>query len=100
MAGFVLRRLAFGLLTVIGVVVVTFLISHVIPADPAALIAGERATHEQIEAVRRLQGFDRPLAVQLIDYIARVAAGDLGKSLTRAARSPSICSRDCPRRSS
>ena len=81
MAGFVLRRLAFGLLTVIGVVVVTFLISHVIPADPAALIAGERATHEQIEAVRRLQGFDRPLAVQLIDYIARVAAGDLGKSL-------------------
>jgi ABC-type dipeptide/oligopeptide/nickel transport system permease component len=81
MAGFVLRRLAFGLLTVIGVVVVTFLISHVIPADPAALIAGERATHEQIEAVRRLQGFDRPLAVQLIHYIAHVAAGDLGKSL-------------------
>ena len=65
----------------IGVVALTFVISHVIPADPAALIAGERATQEQIEALRRQYGFDQPVLVQLFHYYLRLIEGDLGKSL-------------------
>lgn len=78
---FVLRRLAWSLGTVVGVVAVTFMVSHVIPADPAALVAGERATREQIEALRHQLGFDRPLITQLFDYYGRLVQGDLGKSL-------------------
>jgi peptide/nickel transport system permease protein len=78
---FALRRLVWSVATVAGVVAVTFLISHVIPADPAALMAGERATREQIEALRQQLGFDRPVLVQLGDYYLRLMQGDLGKSL-------------------
>lgn len=78
---FVLGRLGWGLATVVGVVAVTFFISHVIPADPAALVAGERATREQIEALRRQLGYDQPLLSQLADYYWRLLQGDLGKSL-------------------
>ena len=78
---FVLRRLSWSVGTVVGVVAVTFLVSHVIPADPAALAAGERATREQVEALRHQLGFDRPLLVQLGDYYLRLLQGDLGKSL-------------------
>lgn len=78
---FVLRRLSWSFGTVVGVVAVTFLVSHVIPADPAALVAGERATREQIEALRHQMGFDRSLLAQLFDYYSRLLHGDLGKSL-------------------
>jgi len=78
---FALRRLGWSLATVAGVVAITFLISHIIPADPAALAAGERATHEQVEALRHQLGFDRPLLTQLGDYYYRLVQGDLGKSL-------------------
>ena len=81
LAAFALRRLVWSVATVAGVVAVTFLISHVIPADPAALVAGERATREQIEALRHQLGFDRPLLTQLADYYLRLIQGDLGKSL-------------------
>ena len=75
------RRLGWSLVTVAGVVAITFLISHVIPADPAALAAGERATPEQVEALRHQLGFDKPLLAQLLDYYLRLLGGDLGKSL-------------------
>jgi peptide/nickel transport system permease protein len=78
---FTLRRLVWSVATVAGVVAVTFLISHIIPADPAALAAGERATREQVEALRHELGFDRPLLAQLADYYLRLLQGDLGKSL-------------------
>jgi ABC-type dipeptide/oligopeptide/nickel transport system permease component len=79
--GYAVRRLAWSVATVAGVIAVTFVISHIIPADPAALVAGERATQEQIEALRRQLGFDQPLARQLFDYYLRVLGGDFGNSL-------------------
>lgn len=79
--GYAVRRLAWSVATVAGVIAITFVISHIIPADPAALVAGERATQEQIEALRRQLGFDQPLARQLFDYYLRVLGGDLGNSL-------------------
>lgn len=79
--GVIAKRLAWGVGTIVGVVALTFAVSHIIPADPAALIAGERATREQVEALRREYGFDQPLWLQLLRYFGRLATGDLGRSL-------------------
>ncbi len=65
----------------LGVLVVTFVVSHVIPADPAALVAGETATKQQVETLRKQYGFDRPLPVQLGIYVGNLARGQLGRSL-------------------
>jgi len=75
------RRLLWFLPTVLGVAVLTFTISHIIPADPAALLAGETASPEQIAAVRAAHGLDQPAPIQFVRYLARTARGDLGRSL-------------------
>ena len=91
----VLRRLVWFPPTLLGLLVVTFVISRVIPADPVALVAGETATPAQVEALRRQLGFDRPLPVQFVDYVTRLVRGDLGTSLytTRARSSTTSRSR-------
>jgi peptide/nickel transport system permease protein len=76
-----LHRLVWFVPTLLGLLVVTFVVSRVIPADPVALVAGETATPAQVEALRRDLGFDRPLPVQFVDYIGRLARGDMGTSL-------------------
>ena len=76
-----LHRLLWFVPTLLGLLVVTFVISRVIPADPVALVAGETATPAQVEALRRQLGYDRPLPVQFVDYVGRLARGDMGVSL-------------------
>ena len=76
-----LRRLAWFLPTLLGLLVLTFAISRIIPADPVALVAGETATPAQVEALRRQLGFDRPLPVQFVDYVVRLVQGDMGTSI-------------------
>ncbi|PYM70013.1 MAG: ABC transporter permease, partial [Candidatus Rokuibacteriota bacterium] len=76
-----LHRLAWFVPTLLGLLVVTFVISRVIPADPVALVAGETATPAHVEALRRQLGFDRPLPVQFVDYVTRLARGDMGTSI-------------------
>lgn len=76
-----LHRLVWFVPTLLGLLVVTFVISRVVPADPVALVAGETATPAQVEALRHDLGFDRPLPVQFVDYLARLARGDMGVSL-------------------
>src|SRR5437879_11078934 len=76
-----LHRLAWFVPTLLGLLVVTFVISRVVPADPVALVAGETATPAQVAALRRELGFDRPLPVQFVDYVARLVRGDMGQSL-------------------
>jgi peptide/nickel transport system permease protein len=78
---FALRRVAWLAPTLLGVVALTFAISHVIPADPAALLAGEMASPEQIARVRGEHGLDQPASVQFVRYLGRIARGDLGRSL-------------------
>jgi peptide/nickel transport system permease protein len=76
-----LRRLVWFIPTVAGLIAIVFTVSHIIPADPARLMAGDLATPAQVEALRKQHGFDQPLVVQLGRYFVRVASGDLGKSL-------------------
>jgi peptide/nickel transport system permease protein len=77
----VLNRFFWFFPTVLGLMVITFLISHVIPADPVAFVAGDNATNEQIEALRRQLGLDQPMHIQLFVYIKNLLVGDFGVSL-------------------
>src|SRR5215471_2522117 len=77
----VLRRLAWFVPTLLGLLAITFVISRVIPADPVVLVAGEIATPAQVEALRHKLGFDRPLPVQFVSYLGLLLRGDMGTSL-------------------
>ncbi len=77
----ILNRFFWFFPTVLGLLVITFLISHVIPADPVAFVAGDNATAEQIEQLRRQLGLDKPIHIQLYRYIIDVLQGDFGESL-------------------
>jgi peptide/nickel transport system permease protein len=80
--GLLARRLAAALPTLAGVVVVTFVMTRALPGDPAAYFAGPAATREAVEEIRRQLGLDQPLWVQFGDYLADLARGDLGISIT------------------
>jgi peptide/nickel transport system permease protein len=80
-ARYILRRLALLPLLLVGVSLLLFVITHLIPADPAKLIAGPHAGPEQIAEVRRVFGLDRPLPVQYLVFLAGLARGDLGTSI-------------------
>jgi peptide/nickel transport system permease protein len=77
-----LKRLGTVIPSLIGVVIVTFLLTRVLPGDPAAYFAGPAATPEAIEQIRAALGLDRPLWEQFVAYVADLARGDLGDSLT------------------
>jgi peptide/nickel transport system permease protein len=80
--GYLLRRLGYGLLLMLGVVVLNFLLIRLAPGDPAVVIAGEMggATEEMLDSIRQEYGLDRPLLVQLGIYLGNVLQGDLGQS--------------------
>src|SRR5215471_19159451 len=77
----IVRRVAWLVPTLAGLVAIVFFISRVIPADPVGLLAGETASRAQIELLRQKLGLDRPLLVQLADYYRQLFSGDLGTSL-------------------
>ena len=79
---FIVRRLLSVLPSLVGVVLVTFVLSHALPGDPAAYFAGPAANAESVQQVRKSLGLDRSLPEQLVSYLASLARGDLGNSLT------------------
>jgi peptide/nickel transport system permease protein len=83
---YLLKRILYFIPTLLGLLILVFLISRVIPADPAALVAGEMATAEQVRAIRHELGFGQPLYIQLGFYLKQLARGDLGKSLYSGRR--------------
>jgi peptide/nickel transport system permease protein len=66
----------------LGMSVITFALTHIVPGNPARLLAGQHATQEQVEAVAKLYGLDRPVVEQYWVYIGGLFRGDLGMSLT------------------
>lgn len=77
MLKFVARRLLLLIPVVIGVSIVSFSIMHMIPGDPARLIAGEGATVEDIMAIRVKYGLDRPLVEQYFRFMKGILTNDL-----------------------
>jgi peptide/nickel transport system permease protein len=85
MLGYIVKRLFLFIPTLLGVTFLVFLSVRLIPGDPATAIAGEFATPQLIETVRREYGLDRPLLVQYGIFLGNLAQGDLGNS-TRTRR--------------
>jgi len=79
-ARYVLRRLGLAVITLAGVAVVVFILTHILPADPAALRAGPYADPELIAELRAEMGLDRPLVAQFTSYVGLLGQGDLGDS--------------------
>ncbi len=81
-ASYLLRRLGYGVLLMLGVVILNFLLIRLAPGDPAVVIAGEMggATEEMLESIREEYGLNEPVLTQLWIYISNVARGDLGES--------------------
>ncbi|MGA2893828.1 MAG: ABC transporter permease [Xanthobacteraceae bacterium] len=77
-----LKRLAMAIPSLIGVVIVTFLLTRALPGDPAAYFAGPAATPQAIQEVRVKLGLDKPLIVQFGHYVVDLVHGNLGTSLT------------------
>jgi peptide/nickel transport system permease protein len=67
--------------TLIGVIIVTFLLTRVLPGDPAVYFAGPAATPESIADIRKSLGLDKPLPEQFVAYVSDLAHGNLGNSL-------------------
>jgi peptide/nickel transport system permease protein len=82
MIAMILKRLGGALPNVIGVIVVTFLLTRALPGDPAAYFAGPSATQAAIEQIRAQLGLDKSLVQQFLRYVADLAKGDLGNSLS------------------
>ncbi len=78
----ILKRMMFAIPSLIGVVIVTFLLTRALPGDPAAYFAGPAATEEAIAQIRAKLGLDQPLFVQFGQYVRDLAHGELGNSLT------------------
>lgn len=78
----ILKRLLIAIPSLIGVVIVTFLLTRALPGDPAAYFAGPAATTEAIQQIRVKLGLDKPLYIQFVRYVDDLAHGDLGNSLT------------------
>lgn len=77
---FLIRRLLQAVPVLFGVSVGVFLMIHLIPGDPAELLAGQMATHEDVENVRRSLGLDRPLLEQYLGFVGNALTGDFGVS--------------------
>ena len=79
---YILRRIVYGLILMLCVVVLNFLLIRLAPGDPAVVIAGEMggASQEMLDQIRRDYGLDKPVITQLWIYISNVMRGDLGQS--------------------
>jgi ABC-type dipeptide/oligopeptide/nickel transport system permease component len=91
---FLSRRLLMLVPIMLGVVTVTFLLMYVVPGDPVLTLVGERYDDETLERMRAKLGLDKPLALQYVDYLGRLARFDLGESfVTRRPVSEAIAER-------
>src|SRR5207244_753727 len=80
MYGYLIRRLLGTIPVMLVVAVFIFLMLRLTPSDPAAIIAGDNATTEQVARIRGQLGLDRPMVEQFVIWSAKVLSGDFGES--------------------
>ncbi|RYJ02959.1 MAG: ABC transporter permease [Acetobacteraceae bacterium] len=81
MARYILRRVLLALPALFGLILLTFVLTRVIPGDPAATLAGDAATPAQLAEIRARYGLDRPILEQAFVHVRQVLTGDLGSSI-------------------
>jgi peptide/nickel transport system permease protein len=80
MIRFLMRRVLYSVVVLIGVLVVVFALVHLVPGDPVRIALGTRYTPEAYQALRSASGLDRPLIEQFFSYAGSALTGDLGVS--------------------
>jgi peptide/nickel transport system permease protein len=78
----IIRRLLFLVLVLFGLSVITFTLSRLVPADPARMIAGPRASKSTVAKIRTQYGLDKPYYEQYVDYLTGVVQLDFGRSFS------------------
>ena len=96
MLRYALTRIGQAGLILLGVAMFTFALIFLVPADPAAEMAGRSATPQQIESVRHEAGLDRPLPIQFGLYLLNLSHGDLGRSYVQRSPVGSLLLRRVP----
>ena len=81
MLGYIIRRILAIFPVMLIVAIFVFLLLRLTPGDPAAIIAGDMATPEQLERIREAMGLNQPIHTQFITWMGRLLQGDLGTSL-------------------
>ena len=82
MLNLLLSRLATAIPSIVGVVVVTFMLTRLLPGDPAAYFAGLAASPQAIAEIRTKLGLDKSLPEQFVAYVGDLVQGNLGNSLS------------------
>src|SRR5258705_4911276 len=77
-----LSRLATAIPSIVGVIIVTFMLTRLLPGDPAAYFAGMAASPQAVAEIRSKLGLDKSLPEQFVGYIADLAHGNLRNSLS------------------
>jgi peptide/nickel transport system permease protein len=96
MTRYLLRRLAWSALVVWVVATSVFVIYFAVPHDVARLIAGRQASEETVKMVRTRLGLDKPVHIQYLSFLSRLAHGDLGESFITQESVNTIVARDFP----
>lgn len=81
MTKYLVRRLFEAIPVIVGVSILVFLLIHFIPGDPALAMLGERATEENVQAIRDRLGLNEPLYVQYFIWVGNILQGDLGNTV-------------------
>jgi len=85
---YVAQRLLHTLVVLFGVALLTFGLIHLTPGDPVLVMLGQDATPSELERLRHLLELDQPLHIQFVNYLGRLATGQLGDSIFSASRLP------------
>lgn len=96
MTRYVLLRLLFAVPTLLGVSIILFVILHIAPGGPEAMLIGDQYNEDMAREARRNLGLDRPLPVQYLSWLESVASGDLGRSFIDGTPVTSIIAERIP----
>src|SRR4051794_23318217 len=100
MYGYIMRRLAFGVVTVIGVSIVVFVVLRILPGDPLVAIFGPEGFTKLSDAERARYmaelGLSDPLVVQYFHWVGDIVRGNFGRSFFRAESVADMLSRRAP----
>ena len=78
---YILRRLLYTLPIIVGVTVVCFSFIHLAPGDPISAVLPENASAQVVAEIKAEYGFEKPLPLQYLKWLGRVAEGDFGTSI-------------------
>jgi peptide/nickel transport system permease protein/glutathione transport system permease protein len=79
---FIAKRLLLTIPTLWAVLTLVFFLVRIVPGDPALVVLGDQASPDALAAMRTRLGLDKPVMVQYVEYLAEIATGSLGRSLT------------------